>query len=165
MSNFHPAPTTLIGNLVDDPELRFTPSGVAVVKFRIACTPRVFDRESGEYKDQEGTFITCTAWRNLAENIAESLGKGHRVIVYGNLKQENYETKEGDKRSYIGVSVNAVGPELTWATAKPVKASRGGGGAARRDRDADPEWAGASKDRPAAAGADTGQGFDDEPPF
>jgi single-strand DNA-binding protein len=162
--SFHPATTHLVGNLVDEPELRFTPSGVAVCKFRIACTPRVFDPEAKEYKDGEPTFMTCTAWRSMAENIAESLGKGHRVIVVGRLQQENWETKEGEKRSVIACQVDAIGPELTWATAKPVKASRGGGGRGRAERDSDPEWKGASKEKPAGAGSDRG-GFDDEPPF
>ena len=109
---------TLIGNLVDDPELRFTPSGAAVASFRIASTPRTYDRASGEWKDGETLFLSCSAWRQLGENVAESLTRGARVIVSGRLKQRSYETREGEKRTVYEVDVDEVGPSLRSATAK-----------------------------------------------
>src|SRR5690349_11299243 len=109
---------TLVGNLVDDPELRFTPSGAAVANFRIASTPRTFDKQTNEWKDGEGLFLTCTVWRQAAENVAESLTKGMKVIVQGRLKQRSYETREGEKRTVYEVDVDEVGPSLTFATAK-----------------------------------------------
>ena len=118
---------TLVGNLVDDPELRFTPSGAAVAKFRIASTPRTFDRQTNEWKDGESLFLTCNVWRQPAENCAESLQRGMRVIVQGRLRQRTYETKEGEKRTVFEVEVDEVGPSLRSATAKVTKAQRSGG--------------------------------------
>src|SRR5882724_4838133 len=118
---------TLVGNLVDDPELRFTPSGAAVAKFRVASTPRFLDKATNEWKDGESLFLTCNVWRQAAENVAESLQRGMRVIVSGRLKQRNYETKEGEKRTVYEVEVDDVGPSLRNASAKVNRASRGGG--------------------------------------
>ncbi|MFK0192677.1 MULTISPECIES: single-stranded DNA-binding protein [unclassified Kitasatospora] len=118
---------TLVGNLVDDPELRFTPSGAAVAKFRIASTPRTFDRQTNEWKDGESLFLTCNVWRQPAENVAESLQRGMRVIVQGRLRQRSYETKEGEKRTVFEVEVDEVGPSLRSATAKVTRANRTGG--------------------------------------
>lgn len=119
---------TIVGNLVDDPELRFTPSGAAVANFRIASTPRTFDRQSGTWVDGESLFLTCSVWRQYAENVAESLTKGMRVIVQGRLKQRSYETKEGEKRTVFEVDVEEVGPALRNATAKVTRIQRQGGG-------------------------------------
>jgi len=119
---------TVIGNLVADPELRFTPSGAAVANFRIASTPRTFDRQTNEWKDGEALFLTCSAWRDMAENVAESLTRGSRVIVSGRLKSRSYETKEGEKRTVMELDVDEIGPSLRYATAKVAKTSRGGGG-------------------------------------
>ncbi len=119
---------TLVGNLVDDPELRFTPSGAAVAKFRIASTPRYLDKQTNEWKDGESLFLTCNVWRQAAENVAESLQRGMRVIVQGRLKQRSYETKEGEKRTVYEIEVDEVGPSLRSATAKVTKTQRGGGG-------------------------------------
>ncbi|AXI78602.1 single-stranded DNA-binding protein [Peterkaempfera bronchialis] len=118
---------TLVGNLVDDPELRFTPSGAAVAKFRIASTPRTFDRQTNEWKDGESLFLTCNVWRQPAENVAESLQRGMRVIVQGRLRQRSYETREGEKRTVFEVEVDEVGPSLRSATAKVTRANRSGG--------------------------------------
>jgi single-strand DNA-binding protein len=118
---------TVIGNLTDDPELRFTPSGAAVAKFRVASTPRFMDRASGEWKDGEPLFLACTVWRQAAENVAESLQRGARVIVSGRLKQRSYETREGEKRTVIELEVDEIGPSLRYATAKVQKMSRSGG--------------------------------------
>ena len=115
---------TLIGNLVTDAELRFTPSGSAVANFRIASTPRTFDRQSNEWKDGETLFLPCNVWREQAENLVESLTKGSRVIVTGRLKTRTYETKEGEKRTVIELEVDEMGPSLKNATAKVVKAQR-----------------------------------------
>jgi single-strand DNA-binding protein len=119
---------TIIGNLVDDPDLRFTPSGAAVASFRIASTPRTFDRQTNEWKDGDSLFLTCSVWRQAAENVAESLQRGMRVIVQGRLKQRSYETREGEKRTVYEIDVDEVGPSLRSATAKVTKASRSGGG-------------------------------------
>src|SRR3954453_18388215 len=119
---------TLVGNLVDDPQLRFTPSGAAVANFRIASTPRFLDKATNEWKDGESLFLSCNVWRQAAENCAESLQRGMRVIVQGRLKQRSYETKEGEKRTVYEVEVDEVGPSLKSATAKVVKTQRGGGG-------------------------------------
>ncbi|WP_141005113.1 single-stranded DNA-binding protein [Nocardioides humi] len=119
---------TVVGNLVDDPELRFTPSGAAVANFRIASTPRTFDRQTNEWKDGEALFLSCAVWRQYAENVAESLTKGMRVIVTGRLKSRQYETREGEKRTAMEIDVEEVGPALRYATAKVNRASRGGGG-------------------------------------
>jgi single-strand DNA-binding protein len=155
---------TLVGNLVDDPELRFTPSGQAVAKFRIASTPRFMDKATNEWKDGESLFLTCNVWRQAAENCAESLQRGMRVIVQGRLKQRSYETKEGEKRTVFEVEVDEVGPSLRSATAKVVKASRGPGGGgfggASGGSGADDPWASASP-----AGGGGGSSLSDEPPF
>ena len=119
---------TVVGNLVDDPELRFTPSGAAVANFRIASTPRTFDRQTNEWKDGDALFLSCSVWRQAAENVAESLQRGMRVIVQGRLKQRSYETREGEKRTVIELEVDEVGPALAFATAKVTRASRSGGG-------------------------------------
>ncbi len=119
---------TLVGNLVDDPELRFTTSGTAVAKFRIASTPRSFDRQTNEWKDGESLFLTCNVWRQAAENVAETLQRGMRVIVQGRLKQRSYETREGEKRTVFEVEVDEVGPSLRSATAKVNKTARSGSG-------------------------------------
>jgi single-strand DNA-binding protein len=118
---------TIIGNLVDDPDLRFTPSGAAVANFRIASTPRTFDRQANEWKDGETLFLTCAVWRQAAENVAESLQRGMRVIVQGRLKSRSYETREGEKRTVFEIDVDEVGPSLRSATAKVTRASRSGG--------------------------------------
>jgi single-strand DNA-binding protein len=118
---------TVVGNLVDDPELRFTPSGAAVANFRIASTPRTFDRQSNEWKDGETLFMRCSVWRDAAENVAESLARGTRVIVSGRLKSRSYETKEGEKRTVVEMEVDEVGPSLRYATAKVTRTQRQGG--------------------------------------
>ncbi|WP_327581638.1 single-stranded DNA-binding protein [Nonomuraea sp. NBC_00507] len=112
---------TLIGNLVDDPELRFTPTGQAVARFRLASTPRFMDRETNEWKDGDSLFLTCNVWRQMGENAAESLQRGMRVILQGRLKQRTYETKEGEKRTVYEVEVDEIGPSMRHATAKVVK--------------------------------------------
>jgi single-strand DNA-binding protein len=119
---------TVVGNLVDDPELRFTPSGAAVANFRIASTPRNFDRQTNEWVDGEGLFLSCAVWRQAAENVAESLQKGMRVVVQGRLKQRSYETREGEKRTVYELDVEEVGPSLKYATAKVTRTTRQGGG-------------------------------------
>jgi|SRR5215472_2729790 len=118
-------PITLIGNLVDAPELRFTPNGAAVANFRVASTPRIFDKASGDWKEQEALFLTCNVWRQYAENVVETLERGMRVIVSGRLKARSYETKEGEKRTVFEVEVDEVGPALRYATAKVVRAEQG----------------------------------------
>jgi len=168
---------TVIGNLTDDPELRFTPSGAAVAKFRVASTPRFMDKASGEWKDGEPLFLSCTVWRQAAENVAESLQRGARVIVSGRLKQRSYETREGEKRTVIELEVDEIGPSLRYATAKVQKMSRssgggggygasggggGGGGQGGGGGYADDPWASAT---PAGGGGGSGSSFDDEPPF
>ena len=119
---------TIVGNLVDDPELRFTPNGQAVAKFRIASTPRYLDKQTNEWKDGESLFLTVNVWRQAAENCAESLQRGMRVIVQGRLKQRSYETREGEKRTVYEIEADDVGPSLKNATAKVQKAQRQGGG-------------------------------------
>ncbi|WP_433723327.1 single-stranded DNA-binding protein [Actinoplanes sp. CA-051413] len=181
---------TVVGNLTDDPELRFTPSGAAVAKFRIASTPRTMDRQSGEWKDGEPLFLACNVWRDAAEHVAESLQRGARVIVQGRLRQRSYETREGEKRTVYELEVDEIGPSLRYATAKVQKMSRSGGGggggfgasgggAGGGNRQPsgggggnnfDDPWATAapaSSSRPAAAGGGGGSNssFDDEPPF
>jgi single-strand DNA-binding protein len=153
---------TVVGNLTDAPELRFTPSGAAVAKFRVASTPRTFDKTAGEFKDGEPLFLSCSVWRDMAESAAESLTKGTRVIVTGRLRQRSYETKEGEKRTVIELEVDEIGPSLRYATAAVTKKQRadGNGGGQRRQQPDDP-WAGAT---PAGAGTRSG-GFADEPPF
>src|SRR5918997_3638613 len=119
---------TVVGNLTDDPELRFTPSGAAVAKFRVASTPRTLDRNSGEWKDGEPLFLQCNIWRQAAENVAESLHRGARVVIQGRLRQRSYETREGEKRTVMELEVDEIGPSLRYATAKVQKMSRSGGG-------------------------------------
>ncbi|MEP7160908.1 MAG: single-stranded DNA-binding protein [Dermatophilaceae bacterium] len=119
---------TIIGNLTGDPELRFTPSGAAVANFTVASTPRMYDRNSGEWKDGETLFMRCSIWRDAAENVAESLGRGTRVVVSGRLKSRSYETKEGEKRTVVELEVDEIGPSLRYASAKITKSQRGGGG-------------------------------------
>jgi single-strand DNA-binding protein len=121
-------PITVVGNLTADPELRFTPSGAAVANFTVASTPRTFDRQTNEWKDGEALFLNCSVWRQAAENAAESLVRGMRVIVQGNLKARSYETREGEKRTVFEIDVQEVGPSLKYATAKVQKTSRSGGG-------------------------------------
>ncbi|WP_328311727.1 single-stranded DNA-binding protein [Streptomyces sp. NBC_00442] len=118
---------TVVGNLVDDPELRFTPSGAAVAKFRVASTPRTFDRQTNEWKDGESLFLTCSVWRQAAENVAESLQRGMRVVVQGRLRQRSYEDREGVKRTVYELDVEEVGPSLKSATAKVTKTTGRGG--------------------------------------
>ena len=170
---------TIVGNLVADPEIRYTPTGQAVANFRIASTPRWQDRQSGEWKDGDSLFLSCNVWRQAAENVAESLQRGMRVIVQGRLKQRSYETKEGEKRTVYEVEVDEVGPSLRNASAKVTKTQRsggtggfgggGGGGAGGGGnqagyggpgggrQQADDPWATDSR-----AGGD---GLSDEPPF
>jgi single-strand DNA-binding protein len=119
---------TVVGNLTGDPELRFTPSGAAVANFTVASTPRAFDRQTNEWKDQETLFMRCSVWREAAENIAESLVRGNRVVVTGRLKSRSYETKEGEKRTVVELEVDEVGPSLKYATAKVNRTQRSGGG-------------------------------------
>ncbi len=134
---------TVVGNLTDDPALRFTPSGAAVANFTVASTPRVFDKATNEWKDGEALFLRCAIWRQAAENVSESLTRGMAVIVQGRLKQRSFETKEGEKRTVIELDVDEIGPSLKFATAKVTKASRGGGDGGRSAA-ADPWNAGAS---------------------
>lgn len=162
---------TLVGNLVDDPELRFTPSGQAVAKFRIASTPRFRDNQTGEWKDGESLFLTCNAWRQGGENVAESLRRGMRVIVQGRLRQRSYENREGEKRTVYEVEADDVGPSLRNATAKVTKTTRSGGGAAGGDgfgapasAPADDPWATGSVGTGGSGGSDS-DSFSDEPPF
>ncbi len=165
---------TIAGNLVDDPQLRYTPTGQAVANFRVASTPRWQDRQSGEWKDGDSLFLSCNVWRQAAENVAESLQRGMRVIVQGRLRQRSYETKEGEKRTVYEIEVDEVGPSLRNASAKVTKSSRstggggfgggpsGGGGQSGYGggggRPADDPWA-------SDAGGGGGDGFSDEPPF
>ncbi|MGA4506825.1 single-stranded DNA-binding protein [Propionibacteriaceae bacterium G1746] len=121
-------PITLIGNLTADPDLRFTPSGAAVANFTVASTPRTFDRQTNEWKDGDAMFLNCSVWRQAAENVAESLSKGMRVVVTGRLKARSYETREGEKRTVFEVDVDEVGPSLRYATAKVARTTGGGGG-------------------------------------
>jgi single-strand DNA-binding protein len=154
----------IAGNLVDDPELRFTPAGQPVARFRVASTPRFRDNATGEWKDGDSLFLTCNVWRQAAENVAESLTRGMRVIVSGRLRQRSYETKEGEKRTVYEVEVDDVGPSLRNASAKVNRVARSGGGAGGSSPgiggrpggasggESDP-WAGDAADHP------------DEPPF
>lgn len=119
---------TVVGNLTADPELRFTASGAAVASFTVASTPRTFDRQAGEWKDGETLFMRCSIWREAAENVAESLTKGNRVVVQGRLTQRSYETREGEKRTVVEMQVDEIGPSLRYATAKVTRTQRGGGG-------------------------------------
>ena len=157
---------TVVGNLTADPELRFTPSGAAVASFTVASTPRTFDRAANEWKDGEALFLRCSIWRQAAENVAESLTRGMRVVVQGRLKQRSFETREGEKRTVIELDVDEVGPSLRYATAKVNRTQRGsssGGFGADNpgagSAPADDPWASS-----APAGGAAG-GFSDEPPF
>ncbi|ABP56983.1 single-strand binding protein [Salinispora tropica CNB-440] len=162
---------TVIGNLTDDPELRFTPSGAAVAKFRVASTPRFFDKSSSEWKDGEPLFLSCTVWRQAAEHVAESLQRGTRVIVSGRLRQRSYETREGEKRTVIELEVDEIGPSLRYATAKVQKMSRsggggfGGGGGQGGGGNFDDPWASAAPAPAPSRGGSGGGNFDEEPPF
>ena len=177
---------TVVGNLTDDPELRFTPSGAAVAKFRIASTPRTLDRQSGEWKDGEPLFLACNIWRDAAEHVAESLQRGARVIVQGRLRQRSYETREGEKRTVYELEVDEIGPSLRYATAKVQKMSRSGGGSgggfgsgggggnrpqsgggnggAGGGSSFDDPWATAAP-ATSSGGGRSSSSFDDEPPF
>ena len=165
---------TVVGNLTADPELRFTPSGAAVANFTVASTPRIYDRQSGEWKDGEALFLRCNIWREAAENVAESLTRGSRVIVQGRLKQRSFETREGEKRTVVEVEVDEIGPSLRYATAKVNKASRSGGGGggfgsggSRASTGGGSGGGSESKDDPWGSAPASGSfsGSDDEPPF
>ena len=164
-------PITVVGNLVADPELRFTPSGQPVATFRVASTPRMRDNATGEWKDGDSLFLTCNVWRQAAENVAESLQRGMRVIVTGRLRQRNYETKEGEKRTVYEVEVDDVGPSLRNASAKVNRASRGGGeggfGGGNRSGGQGSSGGGSSSrtEDPWASDTSGGGGYSDEPPF
>ena len=174
---------TVIGNLTGDPELRFTPSGAAVANFTVASTPRTFDRQSNEWKDGDTLFMRCSIWREAAENVAESLTKGMRVIAQGRLVQRSYETREGEKRTVVELQVDEIGPSLRYASAKVTRAQRSGGGgggfgggggnyggspsggssgggfsASGGGQQSDDPWA-------TAGPASSGGSFSDEPPF
>jgi single-strand DNA-binding protein len=173
---------TIAGNLVDDPELRYTPTGQAVANFRVASTPRFLDKATNEWKDGDSLFLTCNVWRQAAENVAESLQRGMRVIVTGRLKQRSYETREGEKRTVYEVEVDDVGPSMRNASAKVTKSNRSGGGGgfgagggqgAQRSQGGSAGYGGSSGGRaaedPWAASEPGGFGGDggssDEPPF
>lgn len=151
---------TVIGNLVADPELRFTPSGSAVANFTIASTPRNFNRQTNEWEDGETLFLRAAVWREAAENVAESLTKGMRVIVTGRLKSRSYETKEGEKRTVIDLEVDEIGPSLKSATAKVARAQRGNGGGQASAGATSGSWGGNG-----TGGNGWGNGPDSEPPF
>jgi single-strand DNA-binding protein len=169
---------TIIGNLVGDPELRYTPTGQAVATFRVASTPRFMDRATNEWKDGDSLFLSCNVWRQAAENVAESLTRGMRVIVSGRLRQRSYETKEGEKRTVYEVEVDEVGPSLRNASAKVTRSSRSGGdggfgggqrggqgGGGQGGQGGYGGGAGARSDDPWASDAGGDNGFSDEPPF
>jgi single-strand DNA-binding protein len=172
-------PITVVGNLVADPELRFTPSGQPVATFRVASTPRMRDNATGEWKDGDSLFLSCNVWRQAAENVAESLQRGMRVIVTGRLRQRNYETKEGEKRTVYEVEVDDVGPSLRNASAKVNRASRGsgeggfGGGGGGGNRSGGGGYnggqgssgGGSSRNEDPWASDASGGGYSDEPPF
>jgi len=159
---------TIVGNLVGDPELRYTPTGQAVATFRVASTPRFRDNTTGEWKDGDSLFLTCNVWRQAAENVAESLQRGMRVIVSGRLRQRSYETREGEKRTVYEIEVDEVGPSLRSASAKVVKSNRsggnsagqGGGGYGGGSRPAEDPWTAEPSD-----GFGGGGDAPDEPPF
>lgn len=161
---------TIVGNLTADPDLRFTPSGAAVANFTVASTPRVFDRQSNEWKDGDALFLRCNIWREAAENVAESLTRGSRVIVTGRLRQRSFETREGEKRTVYEVEVDEVGPSLRYATAKINKVSRGGGGGGfggggGMSGPASPSGPPAEDPWGSAPASGSFGGADDEPPF
>jgi single-strand DNA-binding protein len=169
---------TIVGNLVDDPQLRYTPTGNAVANFRVASTPRFRDQQSGEWKDGDSLFLTCNVWRQPAENVAESLQRGMRVIVSGRLRQRSYETREGEKRTVYEIEVDEVGPSLRNASAKVTRSARSGGqgGGYGGDRGGQAGQGGAGQGGAGQGGgrgddpwaSDSGGGdasFSDEPPF
>ena len=157
---------TVIGNLTNDPELRFTPSGAAVASFTVASSSRVLDKTTNEWKDGESVFMRCSVWRQYAENVAESLTKGTRVIVSGRLKQRSYETREGEKRTVMELEVEDVGPALRYATAKVNRVQRQGGGFGEGGSGAGAgSFSSAQTDDPWASGAAGGAPAYDEPPF
>jgi single-strand DNA-binding protein len=173
-------PITVVGNLVADPELRFTASGQPVATFRVASTPRIRDNATNEWKDGDSLFLSCNVWRQAAENVAESLQRGMRVIVTGRLRQRNYETKEGEKRTVYEVEVDDVGPSLRNASAKVNRASRGGGeggfsGGGNRSGGGGggqggqggqgSSGGGGRNEDPWASDSSGGGGYSDEPPF
>jgi single-strand DNA-binding protein len=159
---------TVIGNLTSDPELRWTPSGAAVANFTIASTPRTLDRETQEWKDGDALFLRCSVWRQAAENVAESLTRGSRVMAQGRLKQRSFETKEGEKRSVIELEVDEIGPSLRYATATVTKAARSGdgpGGGSGGGFGAANGGAGAGRDGAPDPWAATVGSAGEEPPF
>lgn len=168
---------TVVGNLTADPELRFTPSGAAVANFTVASTPRIYDRQSGEWKDGEALFLRCNIWREAAENVAESLTRGSRVIVTGRLKQRSFETREGEKRTVVEVEVDEIGPSLRYATAQVTRAqsNRGvGGGGSFGGGQSDDAWAPSAPAQSGNSGGGAGGGdvwntpgtsYGDETPF
>ena len=165
---------TIIGNLVGDPELRYTPTGQAVANFRVASTPRYMDKATNEWKDGDSLFLSCTVWRQAAENVAESLQRGMRVIVSGRLRQRSYETKEGEKRTVYEVEVDEVGPSLRNASAKVTRSSRSGGSgfggqSGSGGQGGQGGYGGGGGGRPAddpwTSDASGGNDFSDEPPF
>jgi single-strand DNA-binding protein len=162
---------TVIGNLTDDPELKFTPSGAAVANFTVASTPRTFDRQTNEWKDGDALFLRCAAWRQLAENVAESLTKGQRVIVTGALRVRQFERQDGSKGTSVELNVDEVGPSLRYATAKVTKVSRSGGagggfgGGGPSDGAAANPWSNQPAQPAADAWSTGGGGSTEEPPF
>jgi single-strand DNA-binding protein len=159
---------TVVGNLTADPELRFTPSGAAVANFTVASTPRNFDRQSGEWKDGDALFMRCNIWRQPAENVAETLTRGMRVMVTGRLRQRSFETREGEKRTVVELEVDEVGPSLRYATAKVNKTAKGSGGGSGRNGGSGNGGPGgaAPVDDPWGSVPPAGSGpVDDEPPF
>ena len=158
---------TIVGNLTADPELRFTPSGAPVANFTVASTPRTFDRQANEWKDGDAMFLNCAVWRQAAENVAESLTKGMRVIVQGRLRSRSYETREGEKRTVFEVDVEEIGPALKYATAKVTRTTGGGGNYGGGSSSGGSNWgnsSGGSSER--SGGADPwAQAQSDEPPF
>jgi single-strand DNA-binding protein len=150
---------TVVGNLTNDPELRFTPSGAAVANFTIASTPRQFDRQSNEWKDGDTLFLNCAIWRQAAENVAESLQKGMRVVAQGRLKQRSYETREGEKRTVVELDVEEVGPSLKYATAKIARVQRSGGGGGYGSQGGDDPWASSPAGNQGGQGGSSGGGF------
>lgn len=153
-------PITVVGNLTADPEIRFIPSGAAVVNFTVASTPRRYDKQANEWVDGNALFLRCNAWRDMAENVAESLARGDRVIVQGDLVQRSFETRDGDKRSVMELEVRAIGPDLRWKSATINRPQRAGsaGGQWSSGPPADDPWGSAPASAPAG-------GFSDEPPF
>lgn len=161
---------TVVGNLTADPELRFTPSGAPVANFTVASTPRTFDRQTQEWKDGDAMFLNCAVWRQAAENVAESLTKGMRVIVQGRLRSRTYETREGEKRTVFEVEVEEIGPALKYATAKVTRSSGGGGGGGGWDRGSGggqtgSGWGGSQQTERPAASDPWASAQSEEPPF